>query len=210
MVRTLGVLALAAVLACRGEAPPVGSDWPAGRAETVGGAGITVAVVVAAADALAALKPSYTRPMLRRQALTHVLFTRAVARLGHADERAAARAAADAWRAGEQGALVGRERRGTWNELGLDLWLAVRDLQPDEWSPVCEGAGLFFAARVLERSGAPPAVREGFVLELVEFPWRDDREGLALAVFEQRLVIVDPAFGAVVPERWKIPMMEPE
>jgi hypothetical protein len=206
--RALGLFALALAGACGRETGTEPDTWPAGTAVVVGGEVIGVEEVDTTADALAALKPSYTRSMLRRQALTHVLFTRAVGRIGCGRERAAARAAATAWSAGDEGAAPPRERRGTWNELGLDLWLAVRALEPGTWSEVCEGAGFFFLVRLLERDGAAPAVREGFVLEVVEFPWRSDRVGLPLAVFEERLVIVDPAFRKVVPERWKYPMEE--
>lgn len=206
MTRTLGILALAITSACGADSGLRARTWPTGTAVVVGGEALGLAEIDRVADALATLKPSYTTPMLRRQALTHVLFPRAAGRVGRASEMDAAREAADAWRTGGEGAAIPRERRGDWNELGLDLWLGVRDLELGTWSPVSEGAGLFFAARVLEREGGPPAVREEFRLEVVEFPWMDECEGLPLAVFTLSLEIVDPAFRAIVPERWKYPM----
>jgi hypothetical protein len=168
------------------------------------------AEVDAVADRLEALSPNFSRPHLRRLALTTIFFPLLTARAIAGEERERASAEANAARADRveghaQAPLPSQV--GTWETLGLEVWLQLVELEPGEWSPVFELPGAFALVRLIERDGAEPAGAEQFRAEILLFDYGEARAEIDQRVFEQRLDIVDPEWERIVPGAWKARMI---
>lgn len=211
--RTLSI-ALAALLAagtlcaCRRE--PAAADFPPGTVLALDGLPLSAEEVDRVAERLRSISPNFALPHLRRLALTNHFFplltARATADSGARERaRAEAEAARDAWVEGRaQGPLESEE--GNWQTLGLEVWLAVSELEPDAWSPVFELPGAFAFAHLAARDHAARAIQEDFRVELSRFPYHEAIASIEDSVFEQRLTIVDPAWERIVPGAWKTRM----
>jgi hypothetical protein len=97
---------------------------------------------------------------------------------------------------------------GHWKQLGIETWIRARGLEPGAWSEVFEEPGAFTFLRLISRDGNERAGAELFRVELARFPYLAARSELDQRVFDARLEIVDPEWGALVPARWRIPMSE--
>jgi len=192
------------------EAAPTPFAWPAGTVLVLDGAPITAPEVDAYVEGLRAIMPAYTLTHRRRQALINLVLPLVWGRVHHPEEREEASARAEAWRAAYlAGELVegpGEERAGNWDILGVDVWSALRELEPNEWSEVVELPGRFVVVQLLERTGDPRGGRETFRGHVVEFPYVKHPGNLTHDCLEGRLEIVDPAWREIVPGLWKYSM----
>ncbi len=198
-------------------APPT---YPAGTVLALDHVPILGLDVDRVADVIEELYPEYTRPHLRRLALTNVFLPRAAvsarfdvaraamqARVESAREGSAQRDEAD-WEA--LGAFLD-DRRGGHASLRLPVWVCVKDLELGAWHGPFEDVGGYFFARVLEvlevgRDGTKDRFGPGLHVRLAVFPYLDELDRTRVideALEAVELHVVDPAWGALVPEAWK-------
>jgi hypothetical protein len=194
--------------ACGPSAPKV--ELPEGTVMTLNGAAITAAEVDAVADTVALIDPAYTQPHCRRVALTTVIFPRTFGRELAPQERAQARREAEAWDAARRaGTLTGPLEApvlGTWEDLGIDLWDGLRELEVGAWSEPLELSGRFAVVQLLDRDHDVRPGHELFEVQLKAFPYVTTPESLKELCLEARLEILDPEWDPIVPGFWKYKM----
>jgi hypothetical protein len=167
------------------------------------------------ADVIQELYPEYAPNHCRRVAVGGTLLPRAALAARFAEERRAARA-----RAGHalEELRAGREpddvelilEEGTFGHLGLALWLHAREAEHDTWSGPVEQDGAFVLVRrrAVDPGDMPPR-SETIGVQLAAFPYvprGDRRAALDHAIENVKLTIRDPAWGELVPERYKYRM----
>lgn len=183
-------------------------SWPEGTVVAVGEQPISSAEVDRHLEAMGALDPAYTQPHRRRLALVEVEMPLAFGRSqASEEERAAARAEAESWEArrlaGELSGPRVAATVGTWADLGMDVWLVARELEPGEASGVVELPGRFAVVEVQERDHDPYAGKERFGVRVESFWYASDLPTLTTEMLEGTLEIVDPAWDPIVPGFWK-------
>jgi len=212
LARGLGRTALAAAVAavafgCAPEPAKAKPPWPEGTVVVLDGEPITAAEVDQYVDAMKEIDASFTKPHCRRLVLTSIIFYRAFARAHPDRPREEARAEATEWRrkllAGELVGPLVEPRSGNWDLLGVEYWLALREMEPGEWSDVIELSGRFAVLQLISRDHAPRGGQEWFETRIVEFPYVDHPELLQNRITDAVLEIVDPAWQEIVPGYWK-------
>ena len=196
-------------------------SWPAGTVLAVNDEPISAEEVDRVAGDIAFLYPQYSEPHLRRLALTNVFLPRAAVISRHR-ERAAVqlercREVAETLSSGSEastelvdaeGGITMRELRGDFRELGLETWALARHLEPKRWSAPLPLTGRFGLVRLAGTpEGRPP--NEILTLHILEFAYisaRDEASETDAALDASKLHVVDPAWGRLVPERWKYRM----
>ncbi|MBL8863504.1 MAG: hypothetical protein JNK02_16060 [Planctomycetes bacterium] len=213
---TAAVLPLAACGAGEAPAAAPARTWPPDTVLALNGVPIAAAEVDAISSIVARAEVQHALPHLRRIALTNVILPRAAARevAGEA-RRAAALAAAQAWRAAlERDATppppveVPHEAvvEGGFGMTGLEVWDWALDAPLATWSPPIETPGAWRLARVLERTGGlrPSDVR--LKVDLRTFVWTHSptfREDVEAHLDRSRLEYVDEAWRDLVPTLWQ-------
>jgi hypothetical protein len=190
------------------------SEWPAGTVLVVGGEPITADEVDVPSVYMQHIQPSATGPQLRRLALHNVTLPRAIARVLHREEHAAAKRDADHAYA----RLVGKvtdvgpgldpaegatTASGTWNTLGFVTWGTALDLPEGQWSEPIEDVGYWVVMRRLGKRDGPVTLATEVTIEAFRFPWmpEETRGALIEAAYDRlRLEFVDPAWREFVPE----------
>ena len=193
---------------CAPSAPVV--ELPEGAVMTLNGAAITAAEVDAVADTVALIDPAYTLPHCRRVALTTVIFPRTFGRELAPEERARARQEAEEWDAARRsGDLTGPLEPpllGTWEDLGIDLWDGLRELEVGAWSEPLELSGRFAVVQLLDRDHDVRPGHELFEVQLKAFPYVTPPESLRELCLGAQLEILDPEWEPIVPGFWKYKM----
>ena len=214
-----GLIALGLILlssSC-GEEHPQTADaqaWPAGTVLVCAGDPIRADEVDPTAESLQALGPNFTQPHLRRMALTHVRLPLAAGRAQAANgRRAEARAEAAAYlelvsaggpRPAEPAPGGPSEvLEGPQDVLGVPLWVLLQGLEIDTWSAVNELPGRFVVVRLVSRDEDPQPQREQYRAEIAAFPYVQDPMSLTSAALNADLIVVDPAWEALVPGSWR-------
>lgn len=186
-------------------------SWPLGTVLAVDGQPFTAAEIDLVADRLGELRPDYTRPHLRRLALTAVVIPSRVAQRLAPDRRQRQLRAAQACRerliSGQppdpELGVVEVERSGNWFQLGIILGPTVSDLPVGEWSPVTDSLGIWFSARVLQREVGETPIETELRVALIEFPYlEDNRATIDEALADTTYTLVDPAWREILPELW--------
>lgn len=195
----IGVLA-----SCGSQAAPT---HPAGTVMLLDGAPVLAAEVDAVAAELEELQPTFSLPQRRRQALLSVVLPALHARAGNDEARAAALEQARSFRdeavAATDDASLPPVVETHWQLLGIDVWLAVHELEPGTWSEPLEVPGAFVVARMVDRDRTPKTAAETLRMRLEFFPWVPVRANLAQDIRSAELEIVDPAWEDVVPASWR-------
>ena len=202
----VGAVAILAI-GCAPEPEVPRPSWPEGTVMVLDGEPITAAEVDQYTEALASIDASFTEPHRRRLVLTGVTFYRAYAR-AHPDlPREEVRAEAEEWRrkllADELVEPLAEPVSGNWDQLGVEYWFTLREMEPDSWSEVVELSGRFVVIQLLARNHAPRGGQELFEARFVEFPYVDRPELLPNRTLDANLEIVDPAWREIVPGFWK-------
>jgi hypothetical protein len=183
---------------------------PEGTVMTLDGIAITAAEVDAIADTVAQIDPAYTTPHCRRVALTTVLFPKTFGQELAPEERARAQEEAEAWDAARrEGSLTGPLEPpvlGTWEDLGIDLWDSLRELEVGAWSGVIELSGRFAVVQLLDRDHDVRPGQELFEVQLKSFPYVMPPSSLSELCLEAKLEILDPEWEPIVPGFWKYKM----
>jgi len=220
-VRTALAAACALLGACDGsggsEAP-----WPEGTVLGIHFAGERVAIRAEDVDewleAFAAVEPAYTRPALRRLALTNLVLPRAIGGLIDPAERRAARERAERARADRVAGDAAEPPSadpgsfetlsGGYADVGLDVWARARAVETGAWSPVFETVAGWCFFRLLEAPPRPWSRKTAITVERAIFPYLDlDPRGLIeSAIDESRLTIVDPAWKDILPATYRYRM----
>jgi hypothetical protein len=158
---------------------------------------------------VARVEPQWSLPLLRRIALTQVVFERTAARNLAGPQREQALRAAESWRGFAAAGAVpddpALERlEGGVLQFGLELWDWAIDSTDGEWSPPIESDAAWHVARVARRV---PAERPGEVaieLDVARFPYlTDGPRAIETALDAARLDYVDPAWRELVPTLWQ-------
>lgn len=211
------------LLGCAQEDPAApetaGAGGPGARAVSgrdavleVDGLELTAAELEPLCADIRSLYPEYAEVHVTRLALTNEFLPRLALRASAPEDWAAARAAcAEA----VPGALEPTSPEpspeltaleGTFQGLGLGLWSAARHLEPGVWSGPIELVGRFVRVRLEEKRSAPEPREEFLRLAVLAFPSVDparERVEVDAAIDRAHLTILDPDFGAAVPEAWK-------
>ncbi len=196
-------------------APPPETDeaapasWPDGTVLVVNEHPISQAEVDTIGALVSKLYPEYTRPHVRRLALTNFIFAQLAIEGRFVDSRREqgqlAKGALDLARDEHQ--LEGSVRAsGGWRNLGFELWSSVLDAPIGEWSGPVELPGRYLVVRVLERPPLAHPEQDGWKLDILEYPYLspDSRQReIDAALDASVLTIVDPHWNEVVPEAWK-------
>jgi len=201
------------LVGCSGDGGPSeaggASAWPEGTVLVCAGDPIRADEVDPIAEALKPLGPKFTRPHLRRLALTNVRLPIAAGRAqGGPDRRAQALEEAEAFigsleeSEGVQGVLV----EGSQDTLGVPLWVLVQGLEPGAWAGPSELPGQFVVVRLEKRDENAQPQREQFTVRVSSFPYVDDPRSLAGEAFNSTLEVVDEAWEPLVPGFWRYQM----
>ena len=197
------LLALACGSACDDEAP-LAVAWPAGTIVAVDGEPILGHEVDDHIEAMLDIQPAFGETQRRRMVLLHVTLPRAYARVHGGAPREAARAEAEGWLAsldaGHDVESQWQRLVGNWDEIGLPLWLAVRELEPGERIGVIELPGRFVVARLEGRDRNANPAHERLQVLLESFFYVERPETLVQDYLNGTLEIVDPAWSEVVPD----------
>jgi hypothetical protein len=202
-----------ALLGCAQEepaAPETGAVGPGTGADSgheavleVDGFELTAAELEPLCGDIHSLYPEYAAVHVTRLALTNEFLPRLALRASAPERWNAARAAcAEA----VPDALEPVALEGTFQGLGLGLWSAARRLTPGAWSGPIELVGRFVRVRLEEKRAAPDPREESLRLAVLAFPCVDpanERAEVDAAIDRAHLTILDPGFGAAVPEAWK-------
>lgn len=202
---------LVALGACGSHTEDARPVWPAGTVLALGERAIGVTEVDEAAGIIAQLEPRDSFDQLRRVALTNIVLPRCAAQAIDPEARVLAqKRASDAQRELVAGASLMDplpvERKGPMLQLGLELWNALMQLAPGEWTGVVETPGCFQVARLKEKGTAPLPGQVQLTAEVYDFPYlpaEDTRERIQAQLERSRLVYVDESWRALVPIAWQ-------
>jgi hypothetical protein len=207
------VLVLSPCLACDGSLTEP-ANWPEGTAMVLDGEPIPASAIDDHIDAMLDIQPAFGETQRRRMVLLHYTLPLFYARIHGGEAREAALAEAEGWLAsldaGNNVESEWKRHTGNWNELGLDLWLAVRELEPGERIGVVELPGHFVVARMEGRDGSDNRAHERMQVLVEPFYFVEQPETLIQDYLEGTLEIVDPAWKEVVPGIVEYEMTEKE
>ena len=205
-------VALGAGQCARPSAPA--AKWPPGTVLTLNGVPLTEAEIDQIGSGFALLEPQDSILQLRRLALSTVIFPGIAARDIDPNRREEALRMARAWKHDlESGTLPSGplsgpmevETRGTFPDLGFEVWRAALDAEPGRWSEVIESPGAFHLMRVKKREeGALPALVR-FTIGAFHFPYLDPPTGRAAieaALDRSHLTLLDESWREAVPPAW--------
>jgi hypothetical protein len=194
--------------------PAGGSDsYPPGTVALVSGVPILKEVVDARIDELLVFEPAFTTTHRRRLFMTNIAIPMAYGISQAGNRRAQALQSAEEWLASPSSQPAPMEQleftdEGVWIDIGLDVWLAVRDLEVGQNSRVIELIGRYAVIRVLSRDNNPKPTLEQVRLMIESFPYDDSPETLVNRCLEGTLKIVDPAWNEIIPGTYKYMMKE--
>lgn len=190
--------------------------WPEGTVLSLDGEPIEYGWVEEVADLLAHAEPGASEAQRKRLALTNIIFPLLASRALNPERRARNGALASQYleelregRAGFEGPVVGPRLRtltGGMRDLGLIAWGHCWNMEPGDWSPVCETIGTFQIFQLLDRDLGPLPGQTRFTVRMVEFPWLDPeapRLEVNARLDASHLTIVDPAWRSIVPGFWR-------
>ena len=213
LARTWAGLSLL-LLGCSGAEDPTGagevSSWPEGTVLVCAGDPIRADEVDLIAEALKPLGPKFTEPHLRRLALTNVRLPLAAGRtqagknrrdqaLGAAEASFRSLAEVPPGAGSDPGILT----EGAQDVLGVPLWVLIQGLESTVWTGPSELPGQFVVVKLVERDENAQAQREQFTVRVLAFPYVDDPPSLAGEALKSTLVVVDEAWGPLVPGFWR-------
>lgn len=200
------LLGLAAACGSEQAAPA----WPQGTVVAVDGEPILASEVDAHVEAMLDLENAFGLTQRRRMVLVNVSLPLAHARRHGGERRAEARRAAEEWlarlEAGEEVESNWQRLVGNWDQVGLTVWLAARELEPGAHSGVVELPGRFVVVRLEARDGAKNPALENVQVLLEDFPYTDRLATALQDYLEGELEIVDPAWNEIVPGALKYEM----
>lgn len=180
---------------------------PAGAVVSIDGVPVLASEVDLVAAEIGVLHPAFTLPQRRRSALLEVVLPRLYALRGNEEARAAALERAQEFRAQVVAAQDESElppaAETHWRAMGVDIWLAVHELEIGVWSEPLEVPGAFVVARIVARDRAAKANAETLRMNLEIFAWVPERGQLFWEMRAAKLEILDPAWEDVVPASWK-------
>jgi hypothetical protein len=153
-----------------------------------------------AAGIIAQLQPRDSIDQLRRVALTNIVLPRCAAQAIDPEGRVLAQKRADA---AQRELVAGAqlmdplpvERKGAMLQQGLELWNALMQLAPGEWTAVVESPGCFQVARLKEKGTAPLPGQ----VQLTA----DSHDRIQAQLERSQLVYVDESWRALVPIGWQ-------
>lgn len=208
-----------ALAACAPTAPPPAAAapaWPAGTVLALNADPILAADVDAIASIVARAEGQHALPHLRRIALTNVVLPLVATRqVAGAEKRAAALAAAQAWRAARVDGAAAAETvpapieevvEGGFGMVGLEVWNWALDCPPGSWSEPIETPGAWRVARVLERSAGLRPCDVVLKADLATFVWdhaESFRKDVEAHLDRSKLDYVDEAWRDLVPTLWQ-------
>jgi hypothetical protein len=191
-------------------------EWPEGTVLSLNGTAIGNDWVEEIANLFVHVEPGASEAQRKRLALTNIIFPLLASRSLDRDRRTMNEGLAAGYleelRGGQtdfEGPVVGPQPHtvtGGLHDLGLIAWGRCWDMEPGDWSPVCESIGTFEIFQLLDKDiGALPG-QTRFTVRMVEFPWLDPeapRVEVETVLDASRLTIVDPAWRVIVPGFWR-------
>lgn len=206
-------LAIVALVACRPDseaAPAPGPEWPEGTVLAVDGHAILQSEVDELGALVAVLYPEYTRPHLRRLALTNRLLPLLAMQSHFRESREASHLAAKSALAdlarGHGDPPETTQVSGSWHDLGFELWSTITESPLGEWIGPIELPGRFVLVKIHGRPPADQPRKQAWRLSLLEHPFLPASElrlEIDTALDRSVLTVVDPAWREVVPQSWK-------
>jgi hypothetical protein len=200
-----------ALAACGTHTEDARPAWPAGTVLALGERAIGAPEVDEAAGIIAQLQPRDSIDQLRRVALTNIVLPRCAAQAIDPEGRVLAQKRADA---AQRELVAGAqlmdplpvERKGAMLQQGLELWNALMQLAPGEWTAVVESPGCFQVARLKEKGTAPLPGQVQLTAEVYDFPYipgEDSHDRIQAQLERSQLVYVDESWRALVPIGWQ-------